>query len=218
VFFEYARKRNWVTGDPLLDVKIPSDRDAIREHIVTPEEELAHFEAIERLHAIYLKSHANAQPNLWDLGRLILDQGARPEEILAAKVWSFDPKARTLKIEVGKSRAARRTLFLTDTSMEILTRRAKLSSEWLFPSDRNPGHHLTQLGTSHDCACIEAGVSFVLYDFRHTFVTRRILEGTPLPVVAAILGHSGLRTIGRYVHIIAEEQKKAMEKAGRKAG
>jgi site-specific recombinase XerD len=37
-------------------------------------------------------------------------------------------------------------------------------------------------------------------------------SGANLPTVAAILGHSNLRTISRYVHPSAESQREAMEK------
>jgi len=140
----------------------------------------------------------------------MLEQGARPQEILATRKEHHHAAEGTLLIAGGKSRAARRTLYLTEVSCAILERRMKLTGPWLFPSDRNPGHHLTQIGTAHDRACIEAGVSFVLYDLRHTFATRKIQEGVPVPVVAAILGHSGLRTISRYVHPQAEAQRAAM--------
>jgi integrase len=212
VFFrKYAIKQGWAKSNPVELVTIPSDRDAIREHVITTAEEDAYFSAAFQLHAQHLKSHPGAQPNLADVARLMLEQGARPEEIMAAKVWQFDPKARTLLIAGGKTRASRRTLNLTDASMRILERRAKLPSEWLFPSDRNPGHHITKLTCTHDRVCVEAGVSFVLYDFRHTFATRQIEAGTPVAVAAAIMGHSGLRTIHRYVHPTSEAQKEAMK-------
>jgi integrase len=217
VFFRYGRKRGWLKGDPMLDVSIPSDRDAIREHVITEEEERKYFAAVGLLNAKYRKSFKDAQPNLADLARLLLEQGARPEEILSIRKEHYDAAEGTLLIPGGKSRAARRTLYLTDVSNAILDRRMKLRGPWLFPSDRNPGHHLTQLGTAHDRACIEAGVSFVLYDLRHTFATRKVQENVPVPVVAAILGHSGLRTISRYVHPTAEAQKAAMQ-SDRKVG
>jgi site-specific recombinase XerD len=55
-------------------------------------------------------------------------------------------------------------------------------------------------------------VSFVIYDLRHTFATRMVDSGVSLPTLAAILGHSNLRTISRYVHPSAESQREAMEK------
>lgn len=210
VFFrKYAMKQGWAKSNPVNEVTIPSDRDAVREHVITSEEEDAYFEAAYRLHAKHMVSHPKALPNLADVARLMLEQGARPEEIMAARASAFDPKARTLLIAGGKTRASRRTLNLTGASMSILERRA--GCEWLFPSDRNPGHHLTKLSCTHDRVCREAGVSFVLYDFRHSFATRQVEAGTPVAVVAAIMGHSGLRTIHRYVHPTGLAQKQAME-------
>jgi integrase len=208
LFFQRARKLGWTKADPLDGVTIPSDRDAIREHVVTLEEEAKYFAAATELHARYAKSFKSAQPNLADLARLMLEQGCRPEEILAARQEHVG--AGTLRIAGGKSRAARRTLNLTAASVEILARRCALPAPWLFPSERNPGHHMTKLDGTHDRVCREAGVSFVLYDFRHTFATRAIEGGVPVAVVAAILGHSGLRTIHRYVHPSADAQKLGM--------
>lgn len=48
---------------------------------------------------------------------------------------------------------------------------------------------------------LEAEVSFVLYDCRHTFATRAVERGMELPKLMAILGHSNLRSIMKYVHM-----------------
>ena len=113
----------------------------------------------------------------------------------------------------GKSRAAKRTLYLTQEVVAILSARLKTEGPWLFPSERYPGNHITKLSNSHDRACREAGVSFVLYDLRHTFGTR---QGTELKTdpftLAAIMGHANLRTIMRYVHPDQAQQKQAMER------
>jgi integrase len=199
-------------ADGIREVNIPSDREAIREHVITAEEEKAYFAAADELHAIHVKSVKNALPNTADLARLMLEQGARPEELLAARVSAFDAAAKALKIEGGKTRAARRVLYLTPASIEILARRAQLGGAWLFPSGRHPGHHLGNLNTTHDRICLQAGVSFVIYDFRHTFATRAIERNVPVAIVAAILGHSSLRTIHRYVHPSADAQRAAMER------
>jgi len=92
--------------------------------------------------------------------------------------------------------------------LEILADRLKTDGPWLFPSERYPGNHITKLNNSHDRVCREAGVSFVLYDLRHTFGTR---QGTELKTdpftLAAIMGHANLRTIMRYVHPDQPQQK-----------
>lgn len=222
VFFrKFAGRRGLAAGNPVKLVSIPSDREAIREHVVTPEEEQRYFAAAAALHAQYAKSFKDAQPNLADVARLMLEQGCRPEEILAARKEHVSLSSATLFIAGGKTRAARRTLHLTAASLAILKRRLERASEypWLFPSDRHEGRHITKLSCTHDRVCREAGVSFRLYDFRHTFATRAIEDGAAVAIVAAILGHSGLRTIHRYVHPSAEAQKATMERlAQRRAG
>jgi integrase len=51
-----------------------------------------------------------------------------------------------------------------------------MRSDWLFPSKQRRGYHVVQLNHTHDSVCQDAGVSFVLYDFRHTFATRQLIE------------------------------------------
>jgi integrase len=132
---------------------------------------------------------------------------------MSARKCDLDLKTATLAIPGGKSRAAVRTLHLSPESLEVLEARLKDEGPWLFPSERYPGDHITKLNNSHDRACIAAGVSFVLYDLRHTFGTRQATELKTDPfTLAAIMGHSNLRTIMRYVHPDQKAQKEAMQR------
>ena len=199
IFFErYAMKQRWCQTNPVASVRIPSDAEAMRIHVLTPEEETAYF--------------AVARGFLADVAMLMLMQGCRPEEIMALQQTSIDLKAKTMRIEGGKTRAARRTLDLTEESEAIFTRRLKRLGKWVFPSPRKPGYHITKLQAAHDKACRDSSTSFVLYDLRHTFATRMIASGCDLPTLAAIMGHNGLRTIFRYVHPQAHSVKAAMDR------
>ena len=106
-----------------------------------------------------------------------------------------------LTIQNGKSDAARRSLLITTASRDVLKKRLQTSGRWVFPSAKSPWEHIGQHQRLHAAALKKAGVSFVLYDCRHTFATRAIERGMELPKLMAILGHSNLRSIMKYVHM-----------------
>jgi site-specific recombinase XerD len=201
-FFGFAIKQRWTRDNPILNVEIPSDADAVRIHILTATEERQYFD------------RASKHKDLHDLGRLILNQGARPEEMTTLRKEDVDLERGQIRIRNGKSAAARRTLDLTTESRQILASRIG-SSPWIFPSKRKQGQPILRLNGAHDRLCTEAArggitLSFVLYDFRHTFATRMAQAGIDLATLAAILGHSSIRIVQRYVHPTAEHKRSAM--------
>jgi integrase len=200
VFFrKWALPRRLAASNPVSQVGKPSDREAVREHVLTAAEERAYFSAARRY------------PHLFDLARLMLLTGARPDELLSLPRSGVDLRQRTMTIAGGKTRAARRTLPLVDEAVSILRRRAIRPGAWIFPSDRAPGQHLTKLNNQHDEVCRLAKVSFRLYDLRHTYATRMLTQvGADIATVAALLGHSGLRVVARYLHPLADTQKAAV--------
>ena len=197
-FFGYAMKQRWCRDNPCRLVTIPSDADAVRIHVINEAEERLYFQ------------RASRNQNLHDVARLMLLQGMRPEEVESLEKPDTDFDSNTVRIRRGKSKAARRTLNLTGESRQILGRRVKGDSRWLFPSPRRPGEHISKLNSTHNAVCRRAGLNFVLYDFRHTFATRMAQAGTDLATLAAILGHSSLRSVQRYVHPTAQHQREAM--------
>ena len=202
-FFGFAMKQRWARENPVRNVSIPSEADAIRIHVVTADEEKQYF------------SRAATNSDLHDLGRLMFNQGLRPDEVACLRRDDVDLERGQIHIRKGKSPAARRTLDLTSESRQILGRRLGSSSDWIFPSSRKPGRHIARLNGAHDRLCEKArkaGVTltFVPYDFRHTFATRLAQAGIDLATVAAILGHSSIRIVQRYVHPTAEHKRSAM--------
>ena len=179
-FFQHAIKQHWTRDNPIRRVEIPSDADAVRMHVLTSQEEKQYF------------GLASKHRDLYDLGRLMLNQGMRPEEALALRKLDVNLDRGQLQIRSGKSTAARRTLDLTPESREILARRTAGESSWIFPAPRKPGHHIGRLNNTHNTACGKAALSFVLYDLRHTFATRMAEAGVDLATLAAILGHGSI--------------------------
>lgn len=179
-FFKYAIKQKWIRENPLRNTKIPSDTDAVRIHVITPEEEQEYF------------SRAAKNRNLYDLALLMRNRGMRPEEIMSLRKVDIDLERSQLHVRSGKSKAARRTLDLTAESLSILARRCQDPSIWIFPRIEDPVH-LGRMNGAHDRACTGTKsrqvLPFVLYDFRHTFATRMAQAGVDLATLAAILGH-----------------------------
>lgn len=64
VLFQWAVKHNYAPENPVASVKVPSAADAVRQHVVSQEEERRYF--------------AVARGNVADVARLMLLQGLRP--------------------------------------------------------------------------------------------------------------------------------------------
>jgi integrase len=205
-FRKYAVKRGWAAENPVAEVEKPSDEHAVRIHVLSREEESAYFGVASR------------NEDLYDLGRIMILQGCRPEEVLALRPDNVDARRNMLKV-ASKTPSGKRELEMTSETSAILAKRVARAKErggkWLFPSPRKPGRHIVKLNGSHDQACLDAGVSFVLYDLRHTFATRMVTDpevNADLATVAALLGHSGLRVVAKYLHPQAQTKSEAMKR------
>ena len=216
-FFDYAVNANWCRENPVKKVKIPSGEDAVRDHVVSTEEEKAYFATALTKFEIAdaddpkKKSKHGPFPALHDVARIILDQGMRPDEVLNLRVEHVDFEKGALKVTDGKSRAARRTLLMTPAVKSILARRAATRAQgWIFEGKKS-GEHLTKLNNAHDAVIKKIGAEFVLYEFRHTFATRfGEAVGDPI-ALATILGHANLKTVMRYCHPRESHTAKAMQ-------
>lgn len=216
LLFQYGKKHNWCTRNPVREIDIPSDAKSNRMRILSPAEEAAYFAALTAMYAERLARkrplHAQGCEDLRDIATLMLNQGCRPEELREVRQSDVDLEAAKLRIVKGKSRAARRTLLLTAASRDVLAARLKTPGKWVFPSFRNPGQHIGQTQRLHADALAKSGLSFVVYDLRHTFATRAVEREMDLPRLAAILGHANLRSVMKYVHLEQGHLDEAMRK------
>jgi integrase len=215
-FFDYAVNANWSRENPVRKVAVPSAEDAVRDHVVTAEEEKEYFvSALSNFEVANEKGKTEKHgpfPALHDVARIILDQGMRPDEVMSLRVENVDFEKVMLTVVRGKSRAARRTLVMTPTVKSILAKRtAGRFSGWVFDG-KKPGEHLTKLNNAHDAVLKKIGSEFVLYEFRHTFATRfGEAVGDPI-ALATILGHANLKTVMRYCHPRESHTTKGMER------
>jgi integrase len=124
---------------------------------------------------------------------------------------------RFLKVERGKTPAARRRIDLTDDALAILEVRMKVAAElespYLFPCDADSKRPLPGIQSAHARALAASGVApFRPYDLRHTWATRAAEAGIDLVTLASMLGHSRIQMVLRYAHPMQAHRMAALEK------
>src|SRR5438445_2325501 len=133
LMFGRAEKCGFGVSNPVRGVAyLPESTGRIR--VVSFQEELAYL--------------SKASQPLRDIAQTILDTGLRPEEVFRIRVENIDFAARTIFNPFGKTKAARRTVTMTEAVWTALKRRAKMAKgSYVFPSE-TPGstHRLRAQG------------------------------------------------------------------------
>jgi integrase len=146
----------------------------------------------------------------------MLGQGMRPDEVFRMAYSNIDFFNRTIFIERGKTKNAKRTLSMSREVFELLKKRRQSHKNdyWVFPSPTKPCAHIRSVRKAHDRVCDKIGLRGVidLYNLRHTFATRCILSGTDVTILQKILGHSEIAMTMRYVKIAEHYKVGAVEK------
>ena len=167
---------------------------------------------IKRLHSV-LDRHAGGRRGYQaDIIRLLLLTGCRKNEIVRLKRREVD--AGRLRLEDSKT--GPRTVFLNHKARDIVERRlATVPGEFLFPSPKDPATPISDFLPLWYTVRSEAGIDDVrLHDLRHTYASRAVLHGIPLPVVAQLLGHRQVTMTLRYAHTCDREVEAAAERIG----
>jgi integrase len=164
---------------------------------------------------------AAAQP-LQDIATLMLETGMRPKEVYELERQRVDLDAGFVLVSDGKTDSSNRKVWLSERAAGILRARIERSeNERLFPiGDRNVESLTRQINDQHTNARTAIGLSFRLYDCRHTFATRALESGVDLLTLAHMLGHASLDQVMRYAHPSESRKSDAireMEKKRQKA-
>jgi integrase len=127
---------------------------------------------------------------------------------------------RVCIVRHGKTAAARRVLPMTPRVRAVLEMRWERAGRpeegWLWPARTLSGHiDHSSLKKQHIRAVTLSKVhSFVLYDFRHTFLTRLGESGCDAWTLARVAGHSSVAISSRYVHPSEDAIQNAMSRLG----
>ncbi len=206
-FFNHAVACGHVASSPARSVR-PNPRKKITRFLSREE--------LERLHRVLdrrasVKRITPSQRHQIDIIRLLLLTGCRKNEIV--RLRSNEVVGNQLRLRDSKT--GPRTVFLNAEARSILARRLKENREYLFPSPKDgnrpicddlPLWYQVRKATSLD--------DVRLHDLRHTFASHAVMHGTPLPVVARLLGHSQATMTLRYAHTGDRETEAAAERIG----
>jgi integrase len=196
---------------PLVKGEIVVARGAkSRERVLTPEEE-----------AKYL---AECTEPLRTVATIIVDMGFRPEEVFRIEWPCVNFTDDRIFIERGKSKAARRHVKMSARVRAMMWERwvaaEKPKAGYVFPAAKASVGHIVPntVYAPHLAAVAASGVApFVLYELRHTFLTRLGQSGCTPWEFAAIAGHGDVSVSKHYVHLSNEDTDSALERmhAGR---
>ena len=206
--FNHAIACGHVASSPARSVK-PNPMKKITRFLSREELDRLHGVLDRRAHAKRITSSQRCQI---DIIRLLLLTGCRKNEIV--RIRRDEVVANQLRLRDSKT--GPRTVFLNAEARAILERRLKGNSEYLFTSPKDISRPLSDHLHLWYSVRKEAGLDDVRpHDLRHTYATHAVMQGTPLPVVAKLLGHSQTTMTLRYAHAGDRETAAAAERVGR---
>jgi len=196
---------------------LPGERR--RERVITVEEESRFFAA--------------APEPLASIATVLADTGMRPEECFRLcweNVTWLNGRNGALLVTHGKTAAARRVIPMAPRVRTVLESRWEASGKpedgFVWPAQTRSGHvEPSSLRKQHAGAfkaiAAEAAENnqkpvrpFVLYSFRHTFLTRLGQSGCDVWTLARIAGHSSIGISARYVHPSEDAVLNAISRLG----
>lgn len=138
---------------------------------------------------------------------LLLDTGIRASELVNLKRDNIDLQSRTIKV-LGKGNKERIIPFSTRTATAIFKVLAQTDTEYPFGLNRCRLTHLLQeIGK-------RAGVQKVhAHRFRHTFAVYYLRNGGDIFSLQAILGHSSMEMVKRYLALAQVDINQAHKRA-----
>jgi integrase len=145
------------------------------------------------------------QHEIQDVVVLLLDTGARYNEIAKLEWTAVDLGRKTIELWRGKTKSAS-YVYMTDRAHRILQRRAqkKHHEQWVFTNWNRTGHR-TDDTTYLNRTMRAAGIPYSVHTLRHTFATKMLKAGMTLNDVRVLLGHSSIQTTLRYGHLEASD-------------
>jgi len=194
--FNLAIDWGYCSQNPGTKVKLFSEKDNLKERILTDEEEARLLEkCLDTLKLIIITA---------------LHTGMRRNEILNLKWEDIDLKERQIKATKTKS-GKNRIVPIDDVLFEVLEKlRVNNRSEYVFENPET-GQAFKSIRKGFSRACQRAEIKDLrFHDLRHTFASRLIRGGADIISIQKLLGHFSVTVTQRYIHTEAAQLKEAV--------
>lgn len=140
--------------------------------------------------------------------RLLMLTGCRTNEILALRWEDVDLEQK--EIRLSDSKTGPREVALPPGAVHVLEGLPRMADNpWVF-ARHGSSPRLMRLHHYWYVIRRDAKLEDVrIHDLRHSFASRALALGEPLPMIGKLLGHKKIQTTARYAHIAVDSVKKS---------
>jgi integrase len=205
--FTYAIELGLVQANPVHGVKRYPDKK--NERFLTAEELGTLGQGLRQAEAQGVNAKA------LNIIKLLVFTGARRGEIETLRWSEVDTTGRRLRLEDSKT--GQKSMPVNSAALDVLLNLQAAADDrkgFVFPATDGDGHYV---GTPRIWSILreQIGLHDVrLHDLRHSFASVGVVNGAPLMVVGALLGHADYSTTQRYAHIANDPIAAASERIG----
>jgi integrase len=162
---------------------------------------------------LFAECRSSQYPRLYALVLMAMLTGARKGELLHLRWRDIDLQAGIAMLNKTKN-GDRRTLVLLEQLVDVLRPFAGDGDRYVFGSVRSKYQVPTSIDSAWRDAVARAKVrDFRFHDLRHCCASYLAQAGTPLNVIAEVLGHRKLDMSRRYAHLTTQTKATAMRQA-----
>ena len=140
--------------------------------------------------------------------RLLMLTGCRRGEITGLR-WA-DVRLDRGEIELPETKTGPRTVSLSPAAVRVLANLPRPPGNPWVIAGAKPGARLPHITYYWHRVRRRAGLEDVrLHDLRHSFASRALALGEPLPMIAKLLGHTKIQTTARYAHLARDSVRES---------
>lgn len=154
---------------------------------------------------------AKSKPDFRPVITFLVETGRRPDEVSNIRKSEIARTESGLMISMKHHKNFAVTqepekLYLSEALTQIVNEALADTSNktpWLFVTSRGTPWNTARIGKRWEAACKRAGISedCTTYAARHSFITKSLVAGVALPVVAYLVGNSISVLVKQYAHV-----------------